>query len=119
MRKFRSLLVLCSILFALPFMVGLTPVDCNKTDIVRGLVTAIELNDVTQDIIINIQGNNSQFYINRGLSAHNYPEFEATILDKIIQIEMANHWSLLDPYSIKQPVCQIELDNQLVFPQSP
>lgn len=97
-------------------MVGLTPVDCNKTNVVSGTVTSIEFNDNTQDVIISIKDNRSQFYISRVVNQFDFQEFKGHILNKNIKIEMANHWSLLDPYSTKQAVCQIELNNQLIFP---
>lgn len=92
------------------------PIPAEKDCLVlRGTVTKIYEGGV-KDVVIELNGQNQKFYVNRGLERGlNLSELQSKLIGAEIVLKYPDHWTPLDPNKSAIHISKIEHEGQTVF----
>jgi chorismate-pyruvate lyase len=92
------------------------PIPAEKDCLVlKGTVTKIYEGGV-KDVVIELNGHNQKFYVNRGLQRGlNLQELQSKLTGSEIVLKYPDHWTPLDPGKSIIHISKIEHERQTVF----
>jgi hypothetical protein len=86
--------------------------DCLIT---KGVVAAIDESG-TLDVSIRLRGNDTKFYVNRGLERGlDLNDLRATLTGEEVLIKYPKYWTPLDPGNSVRHISKIEFNGQTIF----
>lgn len=86
----------------------------SECKIVEGKVVAITTGGIN-DAVFQLDGNQAEFYINRGLEKYTLAELEQKLLDRKVRLYFVDRKSLLDINNRARPIRKLELENQQFY----
>ena len=103
--------------FAIFLFLILRPCNVCKEncDDVSGKVIDVSEGGV-KDIVLTLEGENSIYYINRGLEKNfDKTQLEKELIGRKVRISYSKHWTPLDPYNNSRHIAELEIDNRIIY----
>ena len=113
---FIGLISLCVLLIGILALRPISNIALEDTERVQGRLESIVTNEKTRDISLKIEGQESNYYVNRGLDKRS--DLLSLMTEKKgseVVIFYAKHWTPLDPFGKNKHVARIICDNDLVY----
>jgi hypothetical protein len=90
------------------------PLKANCTK-VQGVVEIVH-SPCCSDIVIQLEDNDKQYYINRGLDdGLDINQMRNDLLGKEIVLQKINHWTPLDPERYTIPLAELKVNDEVYF----
>jgi hypothetical protein len=108
-----GILVVLSVVAVLAFR----PINTNDDNRTRISGTLISVSEVASgDIIFKLQGNDVSYYINRGTQkGHSAEDLQNKLQGKSVEVEYADHWTLLDPAGKHRHITGLRADDHQIY----
>lgn len=118
MQSKQPLLYFSLALFFLTSLLIFRPINCPTEEIqvkIHGTISAVHFNVQTQDILISIFGDETQYRVNRGMALNRLKENLDATVGKPIVLFSTNRWTPLDPFGSQKNISQILQDEKLLY----
>lgn len=115
MKKILVFLPFPILVFVLLSMRPVPDPDNNNVEKVYGMVSEI-YKAGSNDIVFKLLEDEHFYYIHGGVEMNrSYKELKESLLYKDVQISYVKHWSLLNASGSARSMCQLEINNEVVF----
>lgn len=115
----QTILLIASLTTGFLLILALRPIepstlsDCIRVD---GIIAAIDTNGGPSDVSIYIKGDNSYYYINRGLEKGlQLGDLQSNLVGQHCTLFYADHWTPLDPFGTHRHVTKIQVKETAVY----
>lgn len=115
----KKWLILPAVLMAVGAVLSFIPLPAPSADnsvAVKGKITGVSKGEGKGDIVLTIEGDDANYYINHGMdNGLTIETLSEQLLNKTAIVYYVKHWSLLNMNGKTRHIGRIELDNKAIY----